>query len=133
MGSLKHHPSGRVTHWTDAWWTWKPHTGALIMWSKDKKKRTKCYFLIYRGPDKTPINWVEPTGGLVVEPKKIVDDIPIADIGLVQQVAEHRYHYGPGEFLVIAEVFEPLEQGVADALHDEYEKDLREFLELMEV
>jgi hypothetical protein len=91
------------------------------------------YFLCYRIKNcRRNINWTNPTGGLVMEADEFVQGKPISDHQLAANVLELRYHCGPHEALVIAEVFEEPEMLLARRLHQRWEREQHEFLELME-
>ena len=69
--------------------------------------RTCVYFLVFRHRTrKRSIDWDRPTGGLVMQAERFVEGFPVADFRLARDVIEQRYHCGPREELVIAEVFE---------------------------
>jgi hypothetical protein len=57
--------------------------------------------------------------------------MPVCDFKLAGSVLEQRYHCGPDEELVVAEVYERKEQRLARKLHTEWEGQMSEFLELM--
>jgi hypothetical protein len=57
---------------------------------------------------------------------------PICDFQLAADVLHQRYHCGPHEELIIAEVLEKTEKSIAMRLHWKYERDTAEFLEMME-
>ena len=90
-----------------------------------------CYFLCFRRRRNSKIHWRHPTGGLVVEPDRVVSGIPLAALQLVADVFAERYHCGPGEELIIAEVFEKRERRLALTLHRRWEREAWEFRELM--
>lgn len=90
-----------------------------------------CYYLVWRTDDASVIDWDEPTGGLVCEPERYVDNYPVCSMPLVKSVCKMRYHCAPGESLVIAEVFEPEDQYKADILHQHWEREMFHFKELM--
>lgn len=94
----------------------------------------RCYFLCYRTRKYSPqgIPWDKPTGGLVMEPSRILHGIPIVDAETARDVLEDRYHCGPGEILWIAEVLERKDQRKAYLLHEKWERDMLSFLELMQ-
>ena len=94
----------------------------------------KCYFLVYRLPNKNGIiHWDHPTGGLVMETDDVVDGYPVCDFGLATDVIEQRYHAASYEKLLIAEVFETVEQVRAVTLHNQWESEAFDFEELMEI
>ena len=96
--------------------------------------RTHVYFLVYRVRNcKRNINWTKPTGGLVMQADHYVQGCPISDPQLAADVLELRYHCGPHETLVIAEVFEKPEMRLARKLHQRWEAEQHEFRELMEL
>lgn len=92
----------------------------------------QSYFLIYRVRQNKRVNWDKPEGGLVMKPKRICDGLAVADLGLCEEVASHRYHCAPDETLMLVEVFDERDQRRAHYLHRKYERDMSDFLELME-
>jgi len=100
----------------------------------------KSYVLIWRVPKGGlySIDWDKPTGGMIMEPRKVLTTqcgrrLAIVDWSLARSVAHERYHCGPGEELILAEVFEPAEQRLAKVAHLRWELEIRSFLQLMEV
>jgi hypothetical protein len=93
--------------------------------------RTRCYYLLFRQPSPRSIDWDNPTGGLMLKPERYVDEFPIGDFQLAAEVLKKRYHCGPHECVVIAEVFEKKEIRLARKLHLKWVADVREFRELM--
>jgi hypothetical protein len=89
------------------------------------------HFLIYRLRSGESIRWNKPVGGLVMRPKRVCAGIEVADFGLAEEIAQHRYHCGPGEELILAEVLEEKDQVKSHRLHHRYERDFEDFLELM--
>lgn len=98
-----------------------------------------CYVLVFRVPrcGGYGFDWDKPTGGLVMEPAKILDcngqRIAVADWTLARELAHERYKPAPWEELVIAEVLEKPQQQLAARLHLTWELEMRSFLKLMEV
>ena len=92
-----------------------------------------CYFLVYRTIEFGHIDWNHPTGGLVMEPIKIIDGIPLSDHVLAEDVAKQRYHVDPWEYLMLAEVFQPREKCLAAKLHNQWEREAEEFHALMTI
>ena len=94
-----------------------------------------CYFLAYRVREWEPngIPWHRPTGGLVMEPLKIVNDIAVSDFKLAGEILAERYHCDADQVLCVAECFAEPEQNQAVRLHHQYDMDLEEFRELMRV
>ena len=90
-----------------------------------------CFFLVYRTTHHDEIDWDHPTGGLVMEPKDIIDGIPLSDINLAEEVSCERYHCDPNEWLMIAEVWNNREKCLAAHLHREYEREMEDFHALM--
>ena len=92
------------------------------------------FFLIYRVANEQtqPIRWDKPDGGLVLKPKKICNGVCIADFGLAEEIASHRYHRAPWEQLLLVEVMEEHDQHRARRLHNKYQRDFSSFIELME-
>jgi hypothetical protein len=95
--------------------------------------RTHCYFLAYRKKSGKKIRWDSPTGGLVMKPDRFVEGYPVGDYQLAYEVLKRRYHCGPGEELVMAEVFEKREMRLARKLCQEWNREAVEFIDLMEV
>jgi hypothetical protein len=94
--------------------------------------RTHCYYLAYRKKvSKLSVNWRKPTGGLMLKPERIVDGYPVGDFQLAWEVLKRRYHCGPHEELIVAEVFEKQEMRMARKLFRQWEAEAKEFLELM--
>lgn len=93
----------------------------------------QVYFLIFRVRDGKRINWSRPVGGLVMKPKRICSGVAVADFGLAEEIASHRYHCAPDENLILAECMEEVDQKKALRLHRRYEREMNEFLDLMEV
>lgn len=97
----------------------------------------KCYFLIWRVSKHEPFDISKPPiGGLEMVPCRVLVNefgqrVPVADFLLAHDLAELRYAPNPDERLVVAEVFELKDQVHAKVLHRLYEKELREFEELM--
>ena len=93
-----------------------------------------CYFLVYRVHNWEPngIPWHRPTGGLVMEPLKVVDGIPVSDYKLAGQILEERYHCDAGELLCVAECFAEPEQNLAVRLHEKWDNEMHEFAALMD-
>jgi hypothetical protein len=89
------------------------------------------HFLIFRIPSGDPIRWTKPVGGLVLKAKKICSGVAVADFGLAEEIATHRYHCAPGEELILAEVLEEKDQIKSHRLHARYEREFSDFLELM--
>ena len=93
-----------------------------------------CYFLCYRRRGRSKnIDWDHPTGGMVVEPLKVIGNIAVSDFRSAIEAMEDRFHCGPGEDLVIMEVFEQEYQSLAWLLHIKWQRDMHQFFELMEV
>lgn len=90
-----------------------------------------CYFLIYRLRPGRKLRWNHPTGGLVMEPGRVIAGVPAADLKLASDVAEQRYHCEADEKLVLAEVFQRKEKKLAQRLHALWEEEMHAFLELM--
>ena len=90
-----------------------------------------CYFYIFR-VSQSGKEWKRPVGGLVMKPKRICGDTAITDFGLAEEVASHRFHCAPGETLVVEEVVDPSHFDKIRRMHRKYERDMSEFLELME-
>ena len=92
----------------------------------------KVYFLCYRVSLGTKlVDWGTPTGGLVMN-AEVVDGIPVPDNELAQVVMEDRYHVNPHfEYLLVREVTREQDTWAAFLLHSAYDKQLREFKELM--
>jgi len=67
-----------------------------------------------------------------MEPKAIINGVCQSDFPLAEEVIEQRYHRNTYEELVIAEVFEKREKRLARKLHNEWEAEMAEFVELME-
>ena len=66
-------------------------------------------------------------------PDRIVDGHSVADTGLVEELFEIRYHCGPHERkLLIREVFSRRKCRLAKRLHEKWEAEYEEFVELME-
>ena len=93
---------------------------------------SRCYFLAYRMRNGDPIDWEEPTGGVVME-ARLVEGIPMSDYDIARQVLEDRYHCAPGEILVMAEVYGDREKWQATVLHRFWEREYVAFHELMAV
>lgn len=91
-----------------------------------------CYFLLYRVRHGGPINWNNPAGGLVLKPKRVYSGKPVPDLGLAEELARIRHHCAPGEKMMVVEVFSDREVQRARRLHLAYEREMNEFLELME-
>ena len=93
-----------------------------------------CYFLIFRRyiSCKRELRWNKPTGGLVMIPDRVVDGHSVADMCLASDVIELRYHCGPHEELIVVEVFSKREKRLAERLHEKWEAEYEEFVELME-
>lgn len=89
------------------------------------------YFLVYRKRVGQKLRLKHPTGGLVMEPNKYLYGNPVADFGLAADLCEQRYHCGPHEELIIAEVFCKKERVMAMKLHQLWEDEQHEFLEMM--
>ncbi len=85
---------------------------------------TKCYFLLYRVPDESgrSIDWNNPTGGLVTATE---------DKEHAMDIARARYHLGPHEEMVLAEVWGVAEAAQAYKLHLAWDQEMNSFLELM--
>ena len=95
-------------------------------------KRKLCYFLCFRVPRVGgQIRWDNPTGGMVMRPYKYLDGMPLADFTIARNLLEERHHCRPDEHLVIAEVFERPEKRLAQQLHNRYEAEMQEFVDLM--
>jgi len=95
--------------------------------------RKRCFYLAYRRKrSRRSIDWTRPTGGLVMEADGYVYGYPICDFQLAADVLHQRYHCGPHEELIIAEVLEKTEKGIAMRLHGKWERDMSEFMDLME-
>ena len=95
----------------------------------------QCYFLVFRikTTSLVPFDWDNPTGGLVTEPCDVINGHPVPDIALTRMVLELRYHCHHDEQLVLAEVFDQPEKQLAAKLHQRWEDEAHEFLELMRV
>ena len=90
-----------------------------------------CYFLVFRNKAGDPIDWDTPTGGLVVLAEWVVYGHAGCDIPLVRDIIEQRYHCGPSEQLVLAEVFDNDEKYQATLLHKHWDMEMHDFKELM--
>ena len=95
----------------------------------------RVYYLIFRRRinSKRKLRWSNPTGGLVLCADRVVDGHPVADMNLVSDLIELRYHAGPHEEVLLYEVFDRKKQRLARRLHDEWEEEELEFLELMSI
>ena len=95
--------------------------------------KKRCFYLCYRRKhSRRSIDWTRPTGGLVMEADGYVYGYPICDFQLASDVLHQRYHCGPGEALIIAEVLEKEERSIAKRLHLRWEQDMADFHDLME-
>lgn len=96
---------------------------------------THCYFLVYRrySDCRKKIRWREPTGGMVMAPGSFYQGVPVSDWTLALSVIEQRYHRGPNEELIVVEVFSRKEKRLAQQLHDQWEQEAAEFMELMTI
>lgn len=65
-------------------------------------------------------DWAAPIGGLVV---------PTEDSTYACHVAHQRYHCGPHEWLLVAEVRRYQSCVRARLLHDQWEREMREWME----
>lgn len=97
----------------------------------------QVYLLVYRvkkgpGGGISAVKWNFPTGGLVMAAQKLLDGMPVCDWPVARTMANIRWHPAPDEELIICEVFEDFERAVALRLHNAYEADIRDFVELME-
>jgi len=95
--------------------------------------RTMCFYLCYRRQAGGRIRWKHPTGGFVQKPESFVQGCPIGDFQLAAATLERRYHCGPHEELIIAEVFEQEEMRMARQFHRKWQWERTSFLELMNV
>lgn len=96
--------------------------------------RKYTYFLAYRKRcGKLSVNWRKPTGGLVQKPARFVEGYPVSDFQKAGRILERRYHCGPHEELIIAEVFEQEEMRMARQFHRKWQWERTSFLELMNV
>jgi len=68
-----------------------------------------------------------------MRPKRICHGVAVCDFGLAEEIASIRYHCAPDEVLILAECMEEVDQKKALRLHRRYERDMNEFLDLMEV
>lgn len=91
-----------------------------------------CYFLLYRVAHNKSVNWNKPVGGLVMKPKRVYSGKPVPDLGLAEELAKIRHHCAPGEKMMVVEVFADGKVRRAKRLHRAYEREMNEFLELME-
>ena len=91
----------------------------------------KAYFFVYRQKVGHYTCYQEPTGGLEMD-AKIVDGELAPDYKLAFCVITERYHCAPGESLVFREVYSAEDQWTAHLLHQAWERDMREFQELMD-
>lgn len=89
------------------------------------------HFLAYRLKEGESIKWTRPTGGLVMKPKRVCKGVEVADFVLAEEIISHRFHCAPGEHIILAEVLEEVDQVKAHRLHNRYERDYSDFLELM--
>ena len=95
-------------------------------------KTAYLYWLIFRRNDDCGcIDWDNPTGGLVVETNNVVEGIPVGNMEVIREVCLERYHCGPGEHLIMAEVFEIEDQQRAVILHEQWESEMKTFMEMM--
>lgn len=93
----------------------------------------QVHFLIFRLKDGESIPWSKPIGGLIMKPKRVCSGVAVADFGLAEEVASHRYHCAPDEVLILAECLEEVDQKKAIRMHRKYEREMSDFLELMNV
>lgn len=91
-----------------------------------------CYFLVFRGSKNTPIDWEEPTGGLVMQ-FDVVDGHTRPDYDLAIDVIEQRYHCHSDETLRTVEVLDKEDRFTAHLLHKSWDIEMDSFLELMKV
>jgi hypothetical protein len=89
---------------------------------------TANYYLIYRVSHDTAgglqaIDWTEPTGG--------IEDFALLKQSEVYDVARTRYHCGPHEDLILAQVWGEEEVWQAHLLHEAWELEMRDFIQLM--
>ena len=92
----------------------------------------KCYFLIYRHSKLCyVIDWEQPTGGMVLEPDFVVEGHAGVCRMRIQDEAKDRYHCGPNEDLLIAEVFGEYECRAAQRLHQQWMADRIDFMTIM--
>ncbi len=95
--------------------------------------RKHCYYLAYRQKnDGRSVPWDRPTGGLVMDPEEYVQGHPIGDSAAAYEILQERYHCGPDEVLIMAEVFEKRECMKAHRLHHQWEHSMNQFLEMMD-
>ena len=68
-----------------------------------------------------------------MNPVRMVEGIPVADMAIAADVLAQRYHCGPHEELVIAEVLCRKEKRLARELHRKWDAEMSEFVEMMQV
>ena len=90
----------------------------------------KAYFLVYR--QKVGEHSGEPTGGLEMDAEVVGGELA-PDYKLAFCLITQRYHCAPGESLIFREVFDAEDQWDAHLLHNAWELEMRDFLELMKV
>jgi hypothetical protein len=88
-------------------------------------RKTRTYYYLYRHR-KSPIHidWESPTGGLVVEGRLLPHQ--------VLDIAKQRYHCAPWEQILCVEVLRQEERWEAALLHQAWEMEMRQWLELSE-
>ena len=92
------------------------------------------YYLVYRYPsDNCEISDRTLVGGMVIKCHKVYMGQPLGDWVTAHEVAMERYHTTPMEGLGIMEVFEDDLQQLANSLQARWDREVRQFKELMEV
>jgi len=91
--------------------------------------RHQCYLLIFRHKKTHDScewikDWNNPTGGVVMDVEDVKTCFPA--------ICLMRYHCDPDEMLTIIEAVDEDDQRRALLLHNQWEKQMRWFLELME-
>ena len=96
-------------------------------------RKPMCYFLIYRVLYGQQPDLQHPTGGIVYQPEAYYWGLPVVDYHVIEDLVGQRYHAGPNEQLYVQEAVDKEDINKAEMLHNQWEVDMHEFYELMEV
>ena len=92
----------------------------------------QCFFLIYRVTVGSHPDLECPIGGMVMEAENVVERHPVVDLSLAEAVTRERWHYAPYEWCLVWQVFEPKDKCLAAKMHNQYEREMWDWLEWMD-